>query len=325
VMAATNCDDNNPCTVDTCNTETGCVHTVRTGSCEDGDYCTTGDTCVGDKCTAGTPVTCAEDQCNTAWCDTSFGCRYVPKTTGTVCNDGSLCTSADKCDAGRCVGTQNVSCVDTNPCTTDYCDPIQGCMNVPNTDQCNDNNTCTENDVCSGGTCAGKAVECPSDGDQCTNDVCVAGQGCDHVPHLGACNDGVACTMNDTCGVNGACAGVPETCVSPNTCLVGNCLEGFGCQYTIKADNAPCTDGTVCTSGDACQAGVCRPGTTVNCNDNKECTNDLCDAVRGCVHTLKDRCGCARNSDCDLGDGSAVCCDWRWGDWERKCYLGACN
>src|SRR5207253_2854691 len=35
-----NCNDGNPCTDDSCNPTTGCVHTNNTASCDDGNACT---------------------------------------------------------------------------------------------------------------------------------------------------------------------------------------------------------------------------------------------------------------------------------------------
>ena len=55
------CDDNNTCTADSCQPETGCVHTPVLGSCDDGNLCTDADTCVDGIC-QGTAV---ENRCNT--------------------------------------------------------------------------------------------------------------------------------------------------------------------------------------------------------------------------------------------------------------------
>ena len=61
---APNCDDANPCTNDSCNTGTGCVHANNTASCSDANLCTTGDVCSGGTC-SGTPVSCPVGQtCN---------------------------------------------------------------------------------------------------------------------------------------------------------------------------------------------------------------------------------------------------------------------
>ena len=49
------CDDSNPCTDDSCNTASGCVHSNSSNRCDDANACTIGDTCGGGVC-SGTPV-----------------------------------------------------------------------------------------------------------------------------------------------------------------------------------------------------------------------------------------------------------------------------
>ncbi len=46
------------CTDDTCAPATGCVYTNNTASCDDGNACTTSDTCSGGTCVGGPPPTC---------------------------------------------------------------------------------------------------------------------------------------------------------------------------------------------------------------------------------------------------------------------------
>jgi hypothetical protein len=50
-----NCNDNNPCTDDSCNPGTGCVYANNANACDDGNPCTANDTCGGGACT-GTAV-----------------------------------------------------------------------------------------------------------------------------------------------------------------------------------------------------------------------------------------------------------------------------
>ena len=55
------CDDGNPCTIDTCEPQTGqCLHTAIAddASCDDGDSCTSDDICKSGICT-GTPRDCS--------------------------------------------------------------------------------------------------------------------------------------------------------------------------------------------------------------------------------------------------------------------------
>src|SRR5262249_39276918 len=51
--AATNCDDGNPCTDDSCSDASGCVHTNNSAPCDDGNACTHPDVCSGGSCQPG--------------------------------------------------------------------------------------------------------------------------------------------------------------------------------------------------------------------------------------------------------------------------------
>jgi hypothetical protein len=78
-----NCNDNNPCTDDSCNAATGCAHTNNTASCDDGNACTASDVCGGGVC-SGTTVTAppetqtllASDATTFIWAAATFATRY---------------------------------------------------------------------------------------------------------------------------------------------------------------------------------------------------------------------------------------------------------
>jgi len=102
ICGATSCDDNDACTVDSCDAQTGaCLHTPL--SCDDGVGCTV-DACDSVKGCGHTPdVSLCPDQpfCNSAKvCNPKTGC-------GVDCSDGSICT-ADLCDqaSDQCVHEQ---------------------------------------------------------------------------------------------------------------------------------------------------------------------------------------------------------------------------
>ena len=80
------CDDGNPCTDDACDPAFGCVAPASAEQpCEDGDLCTTGDTCTGGFCVG----------------------------SATTCDDGDPCTGTEACDAA------------TGECATDFPDADQ--------------------------------------------------------------------------------------------------------------------------------------------------------------------------------------------------------
>src|SRR6185503_414320 len=49
-------------------------------------------------------------------------------------------------------------CDDKNSCTTDTCDPVQGCVHTNRTGSCDDGNACTASDTCTNGVCGGPPV-----------------------------------------------------------------------------------------------------------------------------------------------------------------------
>ncbi len=55
--AATNCDDGDVCTDDTCAAPTGCAHVANTAPCDDGDACTAPDFCSGGQCAGASKFT----------------------------------------------------------------------------------------------------------------------------------------------------------------------------------------------------------------------------------------------------------------------------
>jgi hypothetical protein len=115
---ATACDDDNPCTKETCTPETGCGHEILTGPCEDGNLCTSPDTCVAGTCKPGPAVTCGEPtQCAKPFCAPAVGCA-VQFQDGD-CDDGYACTQLDQCLGGHCAGVKTQTCeictVEPNP------------------------------------------------------------------------------------------------------------------------------------------------------------------------------------------------------------------
>jgi uncharacterized repeat protein (TIGR01451 family) len=96
-------DDGNPCTDDSCDPDTGAVHTPNTDPCSDGDACTTGDTCGDGVCNPGGPTNCDDgNPCTDDVCVSPTGCSYSNNTV--PCDDGIPCTAGDTCDGGQCVG-----------------------------------------------------------------------------------------------------------------------------------------------------------------------------------------------------------------------------
>ena len=177
------CTDNNDCTDDACDHFTACLHTQRTGPCEDGVACTSDDTCVDGVCVGGPRESCDDGtSCTVDGCFPPQGCLHIPVPG--MCDDGDACTVGDSCSGGACVGSP-IDCDDSDPCTDDPCSGGV-CTGHPfNTAPCADADLCTGNDRCSNGTCvAGPPIDC-DDHDACTVDSCEPDTGCVRTPIVG--------------------------------------------------------------------------------------------------------------------------------------------
>ncbi len=309
------CDDGNVCTDDSCNPGSGCIFTSNIAGCDDGNPCTSNDTCELSACTNTVPTVCNDgDPCTNDSCDVALGCQTTVNNStceddgdlctqdvcnngvcthpsvadGANCNDGDLCTENDKCFGGTC-GGGTVDCDDGNVCTTDSCDGVLGCQNVPNTAPCTDDgNDCT-GDICNDGVCGhvpiNEGVTC-DDSNFCTTfDKCQAGLCTGNQIN---CNDGNECT-DDSCNPsNGACQFTPSTgaCADDgNDCTVDECVD-TECIHTPNNVGMACDDDDVCTDNEVCiQDGICE-GELRDCNDGNECTQDGCDSLSGgCIYT----------------------------------------
>src|SRR5262249_41737723 len=142
---APDCNDQNPCTIDSCNPannacqNTPVDHPVQGCDCPNGDSdCDNGNVCDGHEtcdasltfCHPGAPLICGTtNQCLDAICDKQTGCGTTPKPSGTDCDDADACTINDQCTDGSCGGV-DLGCDDGDPCTKDACDSQSGCSNT---------------------------------------------------------------------------------------------------------------------------------------------------------------------------------------------------
>lgn len=150
---------------------------------------------------------------------------------------------------------------------------------------CDDGNFCTTGEICNGsGVCGGSTPRtCNTPPSQCheATGTCSNNQ-CNYAPKAAgvACNDGNACTLNDTCNGAGACGGSAMQCNNPpGQCYVGTCVNG-GCSYVPAAAGTFCNDGLSCTNSDRCNgAGEC--GGTSTCTGRVACSIRVC-TPNGC-------------------------------------------
>ncbi len=163
-------------------------------------------------------------------------------------------------------------------------------------EECADPNCVDEN-----GACIAEGEVNPANGCE----VCSEGA---FVASDSDCDDGNACTENDSC-VDGACVGDAVVCDEPGTCQVGICDPVEGCVYTFE-EGLECEDGNACTEGDTCKGLGCSPGSIVVCNDGNECTLDVCDPSEGCTGIpVEDGTPCDDGNQCGFGDtcGEGIC------------------
>lgn len=208
---ASDCDDTDACTTDACNADHECAHAAV--SCDDDDACTV-DSCEPASGCAATPVECVD---------------------GGVCVDGecvcACATNADCADDNRCTivacvdclcQTTAVSCDDGDPCTTDSCDPVNGCMS--STTVCDDGDSCTVDECDPLVGCIATPIECP-DGDDCVDGACFDDE-CVGID----CDDGVFCNGREVC-LDGACKPGPDPCPADSGCDEANndCGQTAGC------------------------------------------------------------------------------------------------
>lgn len=241
--------------------------------CEDGEVCSVDDYCQGGVCRAGPTDGCDDDNaCTYDTCEVTVGC--VHEALDGFCDDDDSCTIKDLCQDGVCAGTEPLDCGDQDPCTEDSCEVGIGCVHVAFDGACDDENLCTEGDVCSGGQCLGTAVAC-ADAHGCTDDVCDPIVGCAFIPQDALCDDGDPCTQN-------------------------LCDLGLGCVAKALTDGTGCDDSNACTESDACLAGSC-VGTQVLCTSQDPCMDAVCDFTTGCV-TLPNASFCDDGDPCTTGD-----------------------
>ena len=314
------CDDGDPCTFnDTCKDGTcagaplpcECAENEDCGPLEDGNFCNGTLFCDATKfpqsceVDVATIVTCPKPEgmgaeCLEPFCEPSTGeCSLVPAKEGGACTDDNECTVGESCQEGLCAGGVPPNCNDSNPCTTDFCDPAEGCLHEDNQSPCDDGDVCSLNDVCLAGLCtAGTSqLEC-DDGNPCTDDACMPETGCTHGANTVPCDDNNSCTTGDICAA-GQCQGTGLLeCDDGNPCTKDLCLAQGGCAH--EPAPAACSDGDPCTVNDQCQDGACLSGPAMDCNDGNVCTDDSCLAGL-CSHAANDA-GCDDGNPCTTGD-----------------------
>jgi len=346
------CDDGNTAAGDCCN---GSCQAEPNGSpCSDGNPCTVGDGCLSARCASGSPINCSalNGPCTTGVCNpATFACEAQPANEGLSCDDHDVCTIADACVSGACVGTPIDCTVLDGQCTRGICNlPVSTCVAVPanNGGACDDGSTCTAGETCAAGRCtngtpANESLPCDDANactieESCTSGLCTSDTFLDCSALDGSCVEGVCdpqtaacviqpiangtpCDDGNLCSLGERCAGgvctngVPVDCSSlDGECTIGVCRNSTGaCEPAILADGSLCEDGDPCTTGEVCTGGTCGGATPVDCSHlDAQCRVGVCNPSTG---------GC-ESTDVNEGlfcNDSSVC------TVGERCATGACG
>lgn len=242
---------------------------------------------------------CTKEACSVWGSCTLIGNPCTPdilSCTDTCVPDGAGGYDCNVLQAGACIiGGQCYSAGaanPTNPCQ--HCDPnlnASGWTAKSEGSTCDlDGSGCTVEE-CHGGSCiAWQSIDC-GDGIPCTNDDCISlsptTYQCDNDIHLFSCLIGDECyAMNEEKPDNECMGCVPsqsQTSWSPIN-------QGDDCE----------ADGDGCTQ-EICQGGSCVVDEEIDCDDEKDCTDDVCESLSAfsheCVNDLKPG-WCWINNEC---------------------------
>ncbi len=260
----------NPCQIGACGDDGVCAYEAAPDGAATQDV--EGD-CRHATCTNGLPeytpdnsdIGDDDDPCTVDSCANGEA-RHVAAANGTSCRIGS---GSGTCQTGSCFilcndNNVSVQCDDDDPCTTDTCGECTGT-------QCLGQGRCTH------GPADGEG---PDDFDDCTVDLCQAGEPVhDPAPAGTTCSSG-----GNVCNGSGQCVDcmIDDDCegTSVPTCFVPACDNG-------SCSSAPAPAGTTPPDTDSigdCHAPVCSgTGSSTNTvddtdvyDDGNACTIDIC-------------------------------------------------
>ncbi len=292
--------------------------------CDDAEACTTGDACDGEgNCQGQVPADCdpgPANQCCEAGCSTSTGCFTTEGDCPETCGQNQLtvgqsCVGCGPANAeGICSGGQVIDC---GAATHDLCQSVicggttYQCTNAGGVWQwrtavaCDDDEPCTFNDACFGGSCNGTSLTCNST--DCLSSSCDGTSTCAETP------------LSDitTCGTT--------TC--PADACDGTTWQNYDAECTRYCDGlgdcetcscAPAE--TACTASGCCEA-VCSPVTgcsTVagSCGGGETCGDHVIIVASFCT-------GCgAAGATGTCGGGGTFTCD---GTTHDECQVVSCG
>lgn len=265
----------------------------------------------------------AEDTTAGLVCPGAPGC---PCSSNDECDDSDPCTVDGECDAGACQGKTPVVCDDGVDCTSDNCDPADGCAYPPRLGSCQDGDPCTVGDTCEAGKCKSGAPAVCDDENECTDDSCTPGIGCTFAHNTNVCIAENECSEPGLCDFATCIPGKVKPCSDGKACTFSVCDPVVGCSHVNLPSETTCTNGQIAD-------GRCYEGFKGAKALTWAEARGSCQAWGGVLATIRSKEGnaatraqadakCGKKADAWLGLNDRVREGWwRWGDGSSAIYL----
>lgn len=105
----------------------------------------------------------------------------------------------------------------------------------------------------------------------------------------------IGTTIPSGCYCNSDCNLAEDSCDD----FIDNDFDGLTDCDDPDCDTLSCQDPDLCILGSTCSAGLCSGGTTLDCDDGEDCTDDSCNASTGnCINVNNDANSCTDGNDC---------------------------
>jgi hypothetical protein len=275
------------CFEGSCNELTGECEIVPSAdgtACDDGLFCTVGETCSKGVCGNDQPNPCSQSDCIEGVCnEATRQCLLTPRPDKTPCTiHGDACIVGATCQSGECVGAPKDCSFapGIDECHNATCNAATGACDVaPGNDgaPCHAQMSCVLDQTCWKGACQGGRTATgpynPSTAPNvCNENICnpIDGTFTNQTVAVGAaCNDPLS-GSGDECHTGicaqgadgGQCAAVLQlgaSCASKvDDCSYGTCDQEGACATSPTNEGAACNPRDLCTVSATCRAGSCQ-------------------------------------------------------------------